>query len=155
MERGELEGFESVQFTNLTQYLEEAENKYVFMADMSGLIADFFKYRPGQYEIFNIAPELLKINMLKTQTWADVAEKIRARLVVCMLYGRTLILNVEEATVNMRDLDTPIVLPLDRLFHREEFFSDRKPLVRDEEDKNKEGKEGMFAISPMFNLMIL
>ena len=136
--RGELEGFDTIKFTDLMQKIEEGDkSKYLFLADMSGLIADFFKYRPGQFELFYLAPELMKINMLKSQTWADVAEKIRLRVISCMLHGKTLIIDVDQAVVCFKDLDTAGVLPLDYVFYREEFFKERKPLVRDDEDKDK------------------
>ena len=95
----------------------------------------------------NLAPELMKINMLKAQTWADLAEKIRARIVSCMTYGRCLVLNLDQSTMNFQELDTEGVLPLSLVFDHDGLIDNARKIIKREEDKDKAGTEGQFHVS--------
>ena len=154
------EGTGSWAKAGLGQLVEEVEKareegKYLFLWDKNGNCGMFFKYK-GQ--LVDVAPQMIKKTM-GNQTNEDIAEYIRAQLVVGMRTGDKVMLDIDKLNpVWQTDLNVKGVLEPNLLFNRTEWYKDENYLkfVKEEENHSIGGlNPGMYRlVDETFSLTI-
>ena len=156
-ERGKIPHFKTIELAELGHLVEDSaeQGQYLFISDMSGQAATFFKYSGPLVSQFH--GECKKVIVEKSQTKKEAAAALRKDLLHTMRHGRTCVINLDTMICPLKsEYQYPHVLPLEKLiFDRPRLLSRFKFLIKKEEDFNMLEEKGKFEIRDKFNIIIL
>ena len=160
--RGKLEGFKTLEFCDLEFVLREhqeklpvGEKEFIFIADMSGVLVDFFKYNGLNMLLYDFYRDVAAHIMGKTKTQEEVREELRRKLVYALQHSG-IVINAGGMIPAFRDYQ-PKDLDLDKCFDPQFFLNDKNymKIVKDEENKSLQGDKNNFTLSEKFFCIFL
>ena len=126
---------------------------------MSGRAHTFFEY--GQdYQLYDFHGDVKKAIIKKSITKDAAAENLRTKLMWAVRRGHMLVINCDTMVPSFKnDYNKPDAqLPLEHLVFDRAAFTDSenyKAILKDGEDKDDHGNEGMYRMHKDFNIVIL
>jgi hypothetical protein len=125
------------------------ENKYAYIADMSGSLGTYFEY--SGHHFFNFQA-LNKGVLMKKKTKEEVQEEFRKAFVHCMQRGKHLIVNLANTIPNIpRDYDSKVLPLTELLLVPEKLNVDFLKIVKDSENTDVAGQaKGCYAMHADF-----